>query len=103
MDSDARTFARPITCSPCEVWEDPIIAELDAYREQQAARFDYDVAKLLEEAAARESVPIREQIASWGIQPSTDSVLLPSGNTPTEDPILAELDADQERHVSPLP
>lgn len=79
------------------------MAELDAYREQQAARFDYDVTKLLEAVAARESVPIREQIASWGIQPSTDSIPFPSGNTPTEGPILAELDADRERPAFPLP
>jgi hypothetical protein len=85
---------------PCDDWEDPIIAELDAYREQRAAQFNHDIVRMLQDVESREKIPIREQIASWGIEPIADPVPLPDRTTPWEDPIIAELDAYREQHAA---
>ncbi len=43
--------------------QDEIIAEVRAIREALAARFDYDVDRLFEEAKRRERISDRERIA----------------------------------------
>ena len=36
------------------MWEDPIVAEVRKYRRQRAARFNYDVRAIAEDARKRE-------------------------------------------------
>ena len=54
MASEHPLSALPIPSWKDEPFEDPIIAELDAYREQRAAQFNYDLQRMMEDTKSRE-------------------------------------------------
>ncbi len=56
MATHHRLSALPSPSWKNEPLEDPIIAELDAYREAYAAQFDYDLRRMYEDIKAREAM-----------------------------------------------
>jgi len=52
-----------------KAWEDPIVAEVRKVKEQLAAKFNYDVAAMLQDAQKRE----RRIGAQTGFSPETES------------------------------
>jgi len=56
MDTNQQSSALPNPLWEDEPDEDPIIAELDAYRAEYAARFDYDLDRIAEDIKAQEAL-----------------------------------------------
>jgi len=72
------------------------VAELDAYREQQAARFNYDIVLLLKDTQSREAIPISTQIVNCTNTEYQPPIPASDDSYSYEDPIIAELDAYRE-------
>ena len=56
-----------VNCAPCELMEqtmqpDPIIAEIHPFREEYAARFDYDVGRMFQDIQARQAASVRRYV-----------------------------------------
>ena len=56
MDTNRRPSALPNPSWEDEPDEDPIIAELDTYRAEYAAQFDYDLDRIGEDIKAQEAL-----------------------------------------------
>ena len=56
MASDYPSSVLRISSWEDEAPQDPIIAELDYYREQHAAQFDYDLDRMMEDTKSRKDL-----------------------------------------------
>jgi hypothetical protein len=54
MASNQPSSVLPTPSWEDEIFQDPITAELDYYREQHAAEFDYDLDRMIEDTKSRE-------------------------------------------------
>jgi hypothetical protein len=59
MAIDHPSFVPPTASWDEDTFEDPIVAELDRYREQHAAQFNFDVDRIVADIRSREPQELR--------------------------------------------